>query len=161
MKKETASEDWRSYVKPNKPFSQFTEEEKRAYWRYNNAKRKANKKIILGLSSILVWFVALLIYVIFSTLGVDNSWLAFFYAVPANAVVLLSLRSAWHDFRWNKFYITTIVWGFIVAIHLSLIVVCNYNFWKLYLLGIPGLIAIFLWFRLFRPAKNKEEANHG
>ena len=43
-KKETASEDWRSYVKPNKPFSQFTEEEKRAYWRYNNAKRKANKK---------------------------------------------------------------------------------------------------------------------
>ena len=33
-------------------------------------KRKANKNIILGLSSILVWFVALLIYVILSTLDI-------------------------------------------------------------------------------------------
>ena len=43
-KKETASEDWQSYVKPDKPFSQFTEEEKHEYWRYHNAKRKVNKK---------------------------------------------------------------------------------------------------------------------
>lgn len=33
-----------TYVKPNKPFSKFTHEEKKAYWRYHNAKRKANKK---------------------------------------------------------------------------------------------------------------------
>ena len=43
-KKETVSEDWQSYVKPDKPFSQFTEEEKHEYWRYHNAKRKVNKK---------------------------------------------------------------------------------------------------------------------
>ena len=126
-------------------------------------KRKANKNVILALSSTLVWFVALFIFVVLSSFELTDpySWLIFVYAVPINAIVLLSLRSAWHDFRWNKFYITTIVWGFIVAIHLSLIVVCHYNFWKLFLLGIPGQIAIFLWFRLFRPAKNKEEANHG
>ena len=34
------SGDWQSYVKPDKPFSQFTEEEKHAYWRYHNAKRR-------------------------------------------------------------------------------------------------------------------------
>ena len=39
-------------------------------------KRKANKRAILGLSSILVWFVALLAYVIFSSLEMENSWLA-------------------------------------------------------------------------------------
>ena len=122
-------------------------------------KRKANKNVILALSSTLVWFVALLVFVIMSSFEVLDpySWLIFFFAVPANAIVLLSLRSAWHDFRWNKFYISTIVWGFIVAIHITLIVVFNYNFWKLYLLGIPGQIAIFLWFRLFRSAKDKEE----
>ena len=38
-----------------------------------------------------------------------------------------------------------------------LLVAFRYNFWKLYLLGIPGQIAIFLWFRLFRPVKEKEE----
>ena len=29
------------YVRPNKPFSEFTQEEKRAYWRYQNKKRRA------------------------------------------------------------------------------------------------------------------------
>ena len=126
-------------------------------------KRKANKSVILALSSTLVWFVALLVFVVMSSFDfLDRySWLIFLYAVPANAIVMLSLRSAWRDFRGNKLYITTIVWGFIVAIHITLIVVCNYNFWKLYLLGIPGQIAIFLWFRLFRSTKDKEEKHNG
>ena len=126
-------------------------------------KRKANKNVILALSTTLVWFVALLVFVIMSSFELLDpySWLIFFYAIPANAIVLLSLRSAWHDFRWNKVYISTIVWGFIVAIHASLMVIFHYNFWKLYLLGIPGQIAIFLWFRLFRPAKDKEETENG
>ena len=119
--------------------------------------------MILALSSTLVWFVALLVFVILSSFRVteDYSYLAFFYAVPANAIVLLSLLSAWRDFRWNRFLISTIVWGFLVTIHLSVLVIFHYNFWKLYLLGIPGQIAIFLWFRMFRPERKgrKEEKN--
>lgn len=34
-------EDEKPYVRPDKPFSQFTAEEKRAYWREQNRKRKA------------------------------------------------------------------------------------------------------------------------
>ena len=129
-------------------------------------KRKADKNIILALSSTLVWFVALLVFVVMSSFEFLDpySWLIFFFAVPANAIVLLSLRSAWRDFRWNKGLITTIVWGMIVSIHISLIVIFQYNFWKLYLLGIPGQIAIFLWFRMFRPVREKEtveEQNNG
>ena len=122
-------------------------------------KRKANKNVILGLSTTLVWFVALLVFVVMSSFEIlePYCWLIFLFAVPANAIVMLSLRSAWHDFRRNKAYITTFVWGFIVAIHVTLLVAFRYNFWKLYLLGIPGQIAIFLWFRLFRPVKEKEE----
>ena len=122
-------------------------------------KRKANKSVILALSTTLVWFIALLVFVIMSSFDLLDpySWLIFFYAVPANAIVLLSLLSAWHDFRWNKSLICVIMWGFVVAIHVSVLVIFHYNFWKLYLLGIPGQIAIFLWFRLFRPVKEKEE----
>jgi len=118
-------------------------------------KRKADKNIILALSSTLVWFVALLVFVVMSSFDFLDPYsrLIFFYAVPANAIVLLSLRSAWRDFRWNKALITLIVWGSIVSIHVSLLAICNYNFWKIYLLGIPGQIAIFLWFRMFRPVK--------
>jgi len=122
-------------------------------------KRKANKNVILALSTTLVWFVALLVFVVMSSFDFLEaySWLIFLFAVPASAIVMLSLRSAWRDFRWNKFYISTIVWGFLIAIHVSVLVICRYNFWKLYLLGIPGQIAIFLWFRLFRPVKDKKE----
>ena len=61
-------------------------------------KRKANKNVILALSSTLVWFVALLIFVVVSSLDIPRSWIAFLYAIPADAIVQLSLRSAWKDF---------------------------------------------------------------
>ena len=122
-------------------------------------KRKANKKVILALCSLLVWFVALLIYVLVSSFSISYSWLAFFYAIPANCIVLLSLRSAWHDFRWNRALISGIMWGSLASIHLTLLTLLDFNMWKIYLLGILGQAAILLWFRMFRPT-GKEEA-HG
>ena len=124
-------------------------------------KRKANKNVILALSSTLVWFVALLAFVLLSSFDFleKYSCLLFFIAIPANAIVLLSLRSAWHDFRWNKALISIIVWGSLLSIFAVIQTVWEYSFWKIFLLGIPGQIAIFLWFRMFRP--NKEEKQHG
>ena len=116
-------------------------------------KRKANKNVILGLSTTLVWFVALLIFVIISSFNLPNSWVSFFYAIPVNAIVLLSLRSAWRDYRWNRALISIIVWGFLLSIYTTFLVFLHFNMWKMFLLGIPGEIAIFLWFRLFRPEK--------
>jgi len=120
-------------------------------------KRKADKGIIQRLCSTLVWFVALLVFVVVSSFGIPKSWVTFFYAIPANAIVLLSLRSAWHDFRWNRALISVIVWGSLLSIHVTLLVFFGWNVWKLYLLGIPGQIAIFLWFRMFRPIKEKDK----
>ena len=126
-------------------------------------KRKANKTIILGLCTILVWFVALFIYVLLSSLEVNKSWLAFFYAIPANAIVLLSLRSAWHDFRWNRALISAIMWGGLLAVYMTLLVLVHFNLWKIFLLGILGQVAILLWFKMFRPVKEskEEETDHG
>lgn len=122
-------------------------------------KRKADKRIILMLSSVLVWFVALLIFVLLSSFDVPRSWLAFFYALPANAIVLLSLRSAWKDFRWNQILISIIMWGSVLSLYMTLLVFLQMNFWKLFLLGIPGQAAILLWFRLYR--KNGKEEQNG
>ena len=120
-------------------------------------KRKANKNIILALSSILVWFVALFVYVLLSTLDVPNTWLSFFFAVPANAIVLLSLRSAWHDFRWNRILISAIMWGTLLSVYMTLKVIWNFDTWKFFLLGIPGQAAILLWFKMFRKPRDTEE----
>lgn len=119
-------------------------------------KRKADKRIILMLSSLLVWFVALLIFVILSSLEFPKSWLAFIYAIPANAIVLLSLRSAWRDFRWNQILISVIVWGGLVSLYVTLFLFLYVNIWKLFLLGIPGQAAVLLWFRLYRKVPKEE-----
>ena len=126
-------------------------------------KRKADKRIILSLSSLLVWFVALFLYVLFSILDVPKSWVAFVYAIPANAIVLLSLRSAWKDYRGNRLLISVLMWGVLLSIYASILVFADVAVWakllRIFLLGIPGQAAIFLWFRMFR--KKAREENDG
>lgn len=121
-------------------------------------KRKADKGIILKLSSILVWFVAVFAYVMLSCFELTEpwSWIFFIYAIPSNAIVLLSLRSAWKDFRWNQILISIIMWGSILSVYVSLLVFLNWNIWRLFLLGVPGQIAVLLWFRLFRKPVKEE-----
>lgn len=116
-------------------------------------KRKADKKIILLLCNVLVWFVALLAFVVLSSLDIPYSWMSFVYATPVNGIVALSLNSAWHDFRRNKLFVSVIIWGGLLSIYLSLLLFVPVNIWKLFLLGIPGQAAVLLWGRLFHKTK--------
>lgn len=113
-------------------------------------KRKADKRIIVQLSSLLVWFIALLVYVVLASVGVRGSWLAFVLAIPADAIVILSLRSAWRDFRSNRMLISVLMWGSLLSIYMFLLVLSKANVWRIFLLGVPGQAAILLWFRMFR-----------
>jgi len=115
--------------------------------------RKANKGVIQTLASLLVWFVAMLVYVVLSSLDIGKSWVGFFYAVPVNAIVLLSLRSAWGKFNWNFMLISGIVWGCLVSLYVTLLVFTGVSVWRLFLLGVLGQAAVFLWFRMFRTVK--------
>lgn len=119
-------------------------------------KNKANKRSILGLSSLCVWFVALFLFVVFSSLDVPKSWIAFIYAIPADTVVRLSLRSAWKDFRWNKLLVSVIMWGGLLSVYMTLLLFFSLNIWKIFLLGIPGQLAILLAFRIKNPRKENK-----
>lgn len=120
-------------------------------------KRKADKRIILSLAGLLVCFVALLMFVVLSSLDIPHSWLAFIYGIPVCGIVLLSLRSAWKDFRWNQVLISIIMWGGILSLYLSFFVFWQLNIWKLFLLGIPGQAAVILWFRMYRKGCKEEQ----
>lgn len=119
-------------------------------------KRKADKNVIQMLASVLVWFVALLVFVVLSSVNVPKSWVSFFYAIPVNAIVLLSLRSAWRRFNWNQILISVIVWGGLLSVYITLLVFAGANVWRVFLLGIPGQIAIYLWFRMFYTVREAE-----
>ena len=86
--------------------------------------------------------------------------MCFVYAVPVTAIVLLSLRSAWRNFSWNKVLISVIVWGALASIYASVRIFLGIPVLKIFLLGIPGQVAVILWFRMFRvkePEKREEE----
>jgi hypothetical protein len=76
--------------------------------------------------------------------------------VPANAIVLLCLRSAWRKFNWNVVLVSVIVWGCLIGFHLSMLIFTGFNIWRLFLLGILGQAAVLLWFRLFHGTKEEK-----
>ena len=116
--------------------------------------RSADKGVIQKLSSILVWVVALFLYMVLDAFGVKNLWLLFILAVPANAIVLLSLRSAWKLYGWNRILISIIMWGFLLVLYLLLLVTTRVNVWRILPMGLLGQAAIILWFKMFHhPAK--------
>ena len=117
----------------------------------------ADKGVIQKLSSILVWVVALFLYMVLDEFGIKNLWLLFVVAVPANAIVLLSLRSAWKLYGMNRFLISVIMWGFLLVIYLLLLLTAKVNVWKILPVGLLGQAAIILWFKMFR---STEEDNH-
>jgi len=120
-------------------------------------KRKADKRIIAQLCSILVWFVALFVFVVCASFDIPKSWISFFFAFPITCIVQLSLRSAWRDFRSNKWLISGIVWGFLLSIYMSILLFAEKNLWLIFLLGVPGQVAILLWFRMFRKVPVEEQ----
>lgn len=119
-------------------------------------KRRVNKNVIQMLVSLLVWFVALFVYVVLSSMELPKSWIGFIYAVPVNAIVLLCLRSAWHKYSMNFLLVSLIVWGVLVSLYLSMLIFTPFNIWKLFLLGILGQAAVWLWFRMFRTPKEEK-----
>ena len=113
----------------------------------------ADKGVIQKLSSILVWVVALFLYMVLDEFGIKNLWLLFVVAVPANAIVLLSLRSAWKLYGMNRILISVIMWGFLLLVYLLLLVVGKVNVWRILPMGLLGQAAIILWFKMFRSVK--------
>ena len=123
------------------------------------ARPRRVKTGVLMLSTVLVWFVALLVHVVLSGMGIGNSWLCFVYAIPATGITLLSLRAAFGRNNWNYALISMIIWGSLLSLYVSLLVFAGKNVWKLFLLGVLGQVALTMWFRMLLPTK--EERAHG
>lgn len=101
--------------------------------------------IISAVSVLLVWFVAVLAFVLITLLVKDaqHQWLSFIFAIPVSMIVWLVFNSIWFNRRLNYFIITVLMWTLLLSVHLA-VLVCGVNIWLIYLLGIPGQIIIIL-----------------
>ena len=98
-----------------------------------------------------IWALAVLIFVILWLCGIIN-WLVFIYAIPVSLITLLVLNSVWGDRSWNLYIVSGLVWGIICSIYLSFL---QYNWWQLFLLGIPAQIIIIFAFSIRRKPKKQ------
>ena len=113
--------------------------------------KQRNHKVITTLSILIVWFVATLLYVILDAAEVRHwsIWLTFVYAIPVTMIVWLVFNSIWFNKRHNYLIISLLMWTGLAAIFLS-VTAGGYPLWKMFLLGVPGQVAIYVWSRFQR-----------
>ena len=108
---------------------------------------KRNRLIITLLSTALVWLIATMLYVFIE--GIPNNlsceWMTFVYSVPVSFIVLLVFNNIWGKKRRNYLIISFLVWTLLAAAYLSSLMFFNYNFYLLFILGIPAEVIIVLW----------------
>ncbi len=132
----------------NIPLSQMFEQN------VTNTKVKKNYKLQMGnklaislLAILLVWFVAVIVFVNFQLTARINLWQVFVWAVPLSCIVAIVFNSIWGKPMFNYLIITVFIWSLITSIYVMLL---KYNVWMIFLIGIPVQIAIILWSNITR-----------
>lgn len=110
-----------------------------------------NKLIISLLSTLLVWFIATIIYVYEYLLFNISLWKVFIWAVPISCIVGIVFNAIWGKRSWMFVIITILIWSLLASIYIQFLPV--YNLFLIFLLGAPGQVAITLW--SFLKPKNK------
>lgn len=105
-----------------------------------------NRKIITGISILLVWLAATIAFVVIDiVLGSSaKNWIAFLYCVPLSMVIWIIFNSLWFNPRRNFIFISILMWSVLVGVHIPLLML-GFNIWIIYILGIPGQAIILLW----------------
>lgn len=112
-------------------------------------KKPVNHAMITGMSILLVWFIATVVFVLIDIISPEARahWLAFAYATPVSMIVWLVLNSIWSNQRRNYLIISLLVWSLLAAIQLTFFA-SSINVFQLYILGVPAQLVIVMWSRV-------------
>ena len=105
---------------------------------------------VTGLSVLLVWIAALVLFIVFDTASLDyrSNWVVFACAVPASFIVWLVMNSIWFNRRRNYLIISLLMWSLLALIYIPILLFAERNLWLIFSLGIPGQAIIIMWSRL-------------
>lgn len=110
------------------------------------------RALIILLSSVLVWLVAMVAFVTTNLVFKGKPWWLFFvYAVVANAIVIIVLASVWKYRTVGFIAVSLLIWSGIFAVFSTSYVLLKTfgrtteNLWLLFLIGIPLQTLEVLW----------------
>lgn len=121
--------------------------------------KKPEKKVHRYSRKVITWVVVagilaltvLIFVIIWLSTGV-LPWIAFVYYIPVTLITVLVLNSIWGKKHSNLYIISGIVWGIITSVYLSFL---QYNWWQLFIIGVPAQIIIILSFYIKNRPKSK------
>ena len=124
-----------------------------------SAKRK-NRFLTVLCSVGLCWLVAVCCFVLLGLVGpeLQFKWLAFLFAVPASAIVVLVFSCIWH-WKWIRIVaISVLVWTVIGCVYLVIYAFTGgtQNLWFLFLIGIPLQALTLIYFMWRRGVRFKK-----
>lgn len=104
------------------------------------------RAVITGMSLLLVWLIATLLFVLIHIADVDSKyeWLTFVYAIPVTLIVWLVMNSIWFNRRRNYLIISFLMWTTLISAVITFFIL-GYNVAVILILGIPGQLMIFMW----------------
>lgn len=111
-------------------------------------RQKRNHKLITVMSCVLVWLVAVFNYSSFDIAlpALRNQlWMAFVYAIPVTAIVLLVFNSIWGNRRYNYLIISVLIWSVLLTFYLTALVFFYVGTWQVLLIGVPAQVIVCLW----------------
>ena len=108
-----------------------------------------NRMITLICSVGLSWLVAVVAYVLLGIFANELSykWLAFFFAVPISAIIVLVFSCVWH-WKWVRILsMSVLIWTAIACVYLvAQAAGAGGRIWLLFLIGIPlQILALFFF----------------
>ncbi|RIA77976.1 transcriptional regulator with XRE-family HTH domain [Anaeroplasma bactoclasticum] len=105
-----------------------------------------NRIIITALFSSIIWMGVIIVYVYQNLYQEFNNWPIFIWAVPANCVLLWFFNMKWGRRKWFIVIGSIFVWTLIAGLYLQILYTSHfeYNYWMLFLIGIPIQVALGL-----------------
>ena len=103
--------------------------------------------VVASCSVGLCWLVAVVCFVFIGIFApaVSNKWLAFLYAVPVSAIVMVVFSTVWR-WKWGRIVsLSVLIWTVLACAFLTAYV-CGYNIWLIFLIGVPLQILVLFYF---------------
>ncbi len=115
----------------------------------NKEKKNEPKKRVISLLAVsVVWILATIVFVYVDMLFSIKAWTVYIWALPISSIIGIVFNSIWgHHKRRTLIYVSCLVWTLLLSVYLQLL---SYNFWVLFILGIPLQISIILWDNLIK-----------
>lgn len=108
--------------------------------------------MIIMVSIIGIWTLAVLLFVIFWVLGA-KFWIIFVSAIPISLVTLLTLNSVFYHGKKNEFIIYALVFSIFFLIYFALY---KFNPWQMFFVLLPAELIVFFAFRIKRHSEKKQ-----